>query len=245
MSLKNYHHKVILSRESIFLYRSGCERKESQMFMKKNRKRTTGVHPLAGESVKKANIKQHRPTNRPNKRPWKSIKDMRTCGCDFPAPTIWSRAPGSGSGSSWNIPLMHGGCGWRMGEQIRKCSDGPYRIRFETQQTQQVWEMLYEFFILLLMTVIQNLSFCANGKTVIVWEKKWAAKKLKLVQWFSILYVMLFESRKYVAALIFYFTMFSKNTWIISIMEISFKIIRLRSTSSHQCSKSKCLGMKK
>lgn len=48
---------------------------------------------LAGESIKDGqkhgNIKQHAPTNRPNKkRPWKSIKEMRTCGFDSPTATI-------------------------------------------------------------------------------------------------------------------------------------------------------------
>lgn len=71
----------------ILLYRSRCESEELQMFKKEPEWSSRCPSFLAGESVKDGqkhcNIKQHMPTNRPNKkRPWKSIKEMRTCGFD-------------------------------------------------------------------------------------------------------------------------------------------------------------------
>ncbi len=61
---------------------------------------------LAGESVKDGqkhgNIKQHTPTNRPNKKDLGSLlKKWEHADVIPPTPTIWSRAPDPGYGLSW------------------------------------------------------------------------------------------------------------------------------------------------
>ncbi len=66
---------------------------------------------LAGESVKDGqkhgNIKQHTPTNRPNKKDLGSLlKKWEHADVIPPTPTIWSRAPDPGYGLSWKARIL-------------------------------------------------------------------------------------------------------------------------------------------
>lgn len=135
--------------------------------LRKNRNRTTGVRPLAGESVKKAkstgtsnNISQQ---TGPIKRPWKSIKDMRTCGCDsqnpfhlIPSSRFWIWFELKHSSEARRLRLTHGRTNSKM-------------LRWP--ETHSVWDTTNIASLGDAQQMIHWTPYDCNTKLVILWKQ--------------------------------------------------------------------------